>query len=248
MFLSPLEQFEVILLRPLILLGDFSITSATLYLFLVFSLLVAFLFLSFSGSYFVPGHWQYVFELLYEFLFDLWKQTGNFPHGQRFFPLISTVFFFVLGLNLIGLMPFGFTVTAHLVVTFTLALSFNLGFIFLALQLHKYKIYKLFVPSGVPYVLLPLIVVIEIVSYSIRTFSLSLRLFANMMAGHTLIQILSGFVLTLGSIVGFLSYFAVLPFILVFAVTLLEVAIALIQAYVFTVLLCIYLNDSLNLH
>jgi F0F1-type ATP synthase membrane subunit a len=93
MFFSPLEQFEVILLRPLVLFGDFSITSVTLYLFLVSLLLVVVLFLSFSVSYFIPGHWQSVFELIYEFLFDLWKQTGNFPHGQRFFPLIAAVFF-----------------------------------------------------------------------------------------------------------------------------------------------------------
>lgn len=106
----------------------------------------------------------------------------------------------------------------------------------------------LFVPKGVPSVLLPLIVVIEVVSYFIRTFSLSLRLFANMMAGHTLLQILSGFVLAIGGVAGILSVFAVVPFFLVFAVTGLEIAIAFIQAYVFTILLFIYLNDSLNLH
>lgn len=248
MLFSPLEQFEIILLRPLVVWGDFSVTNASFYIFLVFTLFVAFLYLAVSRTFFVPGHWQSLVELLYEFLFDMLKQTGNYPKGQRVFPLIVTTFFFILGLNLVGLLPFGFTVTGQLIVTFFLALSFNLGFLFLGLQLHRWRFLRLFVPRGVPVILLPLIIVIEIVSYSIRTFSLSLRLFANMMAGHTLLQILSGFVISLSSIVGFLSYFALLPFLLVFAVTVLEVAIAFIQAYVFTILLFIYLNDALNLH
>lgn len=187
-------------------------------------------------------------EMLYDFVFDMMRQTGNYPKGVSFFPIFFTVFFLVLVLNVVGLFPFGFTVTGHIVVTFFLAMSFNMSFLILGFQKHGLYFLKLFVPSGVPKVLLPLIIVIELVSYFIRTFSLSLRLFANMMAGHTLLQILSGFVLVLASVIGFFSLFSVIPFLLVFAVTGLEIAIAFIQAYVFTILLFIYLNDSLNLH
>jgi len=247
-FLSPLEQFEIFLVRPLVLLGDFSITNAALALF--FSLFILFIF--FRGavgfSNVIPARWQAVCELFYVFLFDMLKQTGNFPKALPFFPLFVSTFFLILCLNLIGLFPFGFTVTSHIIVTFFLAFSFNLGFLFLGFEKHGIWFLKLFVPQGVPLVLLPLLIVIEVISYTIRTFSLSLRLFANMMAGHTLLQILSGFILSLGGLIGFLSVFAILPFLLVFAVTLLEVAIAFIQAYVFTILLFIYVGDSLNLH
>lgn len=248
MLLSPLEQFEIIVLRPLVLFFDFSITNTSLYLFFVAFLLIFIIFFSLSSNSFVPGHWQLTVENFYDFLFDMLRQTGNFPKGLPFFPVFVTIFFLVLSLNLIGLLPFGFTVTSHIIVTFFLAFSFNLSFFILGFQKHGLYFLKLFVPSGVPKVLLPLIVVIEVVSYFIRTFSLSLRLFANMMAGHTLLQILSGFVLALGGVVGLLSFFSVVPFFLVLAVTALEIAIAFIQAYVFTILLFIYLNDSLNLH
>ena len=129
-----------------------------------------------------------------------------------------------------------------------MALSFNLGFIFLGFYLHNVKFLTLFVPSGVPKALLPLILVIEVISYLIRTFSLSLRLFANMMAGHTLLHILSSFVVAFLLIGGLLVSFSVIPLLLVLAVMLLEIGIAFLQAYVFTILLCIYANDSINLH
>jgi ATP synthase subunit 6 len=143
--------------------------------------------------------------------------------------------------NIIGLFPFSFTVTSQLAITFALSLSFNLGFFVLGFYIHGIKFLKLFVPSGAPAVLLPLIVVIEIVSYSIRTFSLSIRLFANMMAGHTLLHILSSFSLQL---IKYSFFFALVTFTLIMAVYLLEFGIAFIQAYVFVILLCIYSNDT----
>jgi len=145
-------------------------------------------------------------------------------------------------------MPFGFTVTSHIIVTFFLALSFNLGFLFLGLVMHKFRFFLLFVPKGVPLLLAPLIIIIEIVSYLIRTFSLSLRLFANMMAGHTLLKILASFVVACASVGGYALAAGAVPLLLVFAVTALEVGIAFLQAYVFTILLCIYANDAVNLH
>jgi len=245
---SPLEQFEIIILKPLRLFFDFSITNATLYLFLAVGLIMTLFYFTLARQLFLPRGWQVVIEFFYDFLFDMLKQTGNFPKGVKFFPLYFSIFFLILSLNLIGLFPFGFTVTGHIIVTFFLALSFNLGFIFLGFWLHGISFLTLFVPKGVPVVLLPLLILIEVVSYSIRTFSLSLRLFANMMAGHTLLQILSGFIVLFLSLGGVLSNIGLVPFLLVFAVTLLEIAIAFIQAYVFTILLFIYLNDSLNLH
>jgi len=240
MMLSPLEQFEVYVLRPIVLLWDFSITNVTLSLFEAVILIFVFFFFFARYARVIPGAVQSVFELFYEFLYDMLKQTGNFPKALPFFPLFVTTFLFILTLNLIGLFPFGFTVTSHIIITFFLAFSFNLGFVFLGFEKHGLRFLTLFIPKGVPVVLLPLLIVIEVVSYFIRTFSLSLRLFANMMAGHTLLQILSGFIVVLSGLVSFLSGLALFPFLLVVAVMLLEIAIAFIQAYVFTILLFIY--------
>jgi len=245
---SPLEQFEVYAVRPFVLLKDFSITNVALYLGLSYVLVVVFFWICVNKSTLKPGAFQVGLESIYEFLFDMLKQTGNFPKAIPFFPLFVTTFFLILTLNLVGLFPFGFTVTSHIIVTFFLAFSFNLGFVFLGLEKHGLRFLTLFVPKGVPFVLLPLLIVIEVVSYLIRTFSLSLRLFANMMAGHTLLQILSGFIVVLASLSSILAGLGIIPFLLVVAVTLLEIAIAFIQAYVFTILLFIYISDSLNLH
>lgn len=161
-----------------------------------------------------------------------------------FFPVFLLVFLFILFSNLCGLLPFSFTVTAQFAITFALAFSFNLGFIILGFYLHKLSFLKLFVPSDAPLFLIPLLVVIEVVSYLIRTFSLSIRLFANMMAGHTLLHILASFCLSLLKSLTFVFIVFVLPFFLILLVFVLEFGIALIQAYVFTILLCIYIKDS----
>lgn len=242
---SPLEQFEIHILvsGSFFKFFDISFTTVSIYSFLV--CFFGYLFLSF-GVYkatLIPNCWQSLSELIYLFVFEMLEQQAGLK-GQQFFPLFFTTFVFIMCANLIGLLPFGVTVTAHIIVTFLLALSFNLGFFFLGLLYHKIKFFNLFVPSDAPKVLVPLIVVIEIVSYSIRTFSLSLRLFANMMAGHTLLHILSSFIIKFWQ--GGYYIIAALPFILVLAVTVLEFGIALLQAYVFVILLCIYLNDSLH--
>jgi len=244
-FFSPLEQFEII---PLVHInGLFDITNSAIYISLVFLVIFLLAYISISKAYLIPGRWQIIAENFYTFVVDMVKQQAG-SKAYAFFPLFITTFFIILMSNLLGLTPFGFTVTGHIIVTFSLALAFNLGFVFLGLYLHKLHFFSLFVPSGVPKVLIPLIVVIEVVSYLIRTFSLSLRLFANMMAGHTLLQILSSFVVAFLSVSGLISFLAIVPFALVFAVTLLEVGIAFLQAYVFTILLAIYANDSINLH
>lgn len=246
--ISPLEQFEILVLKG-ISLGklDISLTNSGLYIVLILLTILLLSYISLSRTFLVPGRWQTVAESFYTFVLDMVKNQAG-KKAYPFFPLFITTFFVILFSNLLGLTPFGFTVTGHIIITFTLALAFNLGFIFLGISLHKFKFLTLFVPKGVPTVLLPLIVVIEVVSYFIRTFSLSLRLFANMMAGHTLLQILASFVVAFLAVPGLIGFLAIIPFSLVFAVTVLEVGIAFLQAYVFTILLCIYANDSLNLH
>lgn len=248
MMLSPLEQFEIVVLQPIRIAGlDISVTNAGLYSAFILLVVSLFFYVAVSRPFFVPTRWQSVAETFYLFILDMIKQQAG-VRAYSAFPLLFATFFAILVSNLLGLTPFGFTVTSHILITFALAFCFNLGFVFLGLYMHKLRFFSLFVPKGVPAVLLPLIVVIELVSYFIRTFSLSLRLFANMMAGHTLLNILSSFVTAFLAIGGITAVFAVVPFLLVFAVTLLEVGIAFLQAYVFTILLCIYMNDSLNLH
>lgn len=245
---SPLEQFEIIVLKPFFLgTLDLSFTNAALYSCLVFFSLCLLFYLAISRPYLVPSRWQVLAESFYMFILEMVDQQAG-KKAYKYFPLFATTFFFILGSNLIGLTPFAFTLTSHIIITFTLALAFNIGFTFVGLYFHKMHFFSFFVPKGVPVVLLPLIVVIEVVSYVIRTFSLSLRLFANMMAGHTLLQILASFVIAFLNANGLIILLGLIPFFLVFFVTVLEVGIAFLQAYVFTILLCIYVNDALNLH
>jgi len=173
----------------------------------------------------------------------LTQQAGTSKVSIRYFPLMFFTFFFILFSNLFGMLPYGFTITGHLFITFLIAFSFNLGFIFKGFSENGLSFLNLFVPSGAPKALLPLIVIIEVVSYLIRTFSLSIRLFANMMAGHCLLFVISSFVFSLIAA----SYFGAIALVLVYLfIFILEFAIAFLQAYVFTILLCIYLQDSLS--
>jgi ATP synthase subunit 6 len=244
MYSSPLETFEVLLYRPLSLFFlDISLTNGALFLGLA-ALVLGLLALGLFRSPLIPSGIQLVAEQLYRFVLAMvGEQTGG--AALPFFPLFLLVFLLIAASNLLGLLPFAFTATAQFALTFALALSFNLGFVLLGFRLHGFNFLRLFLPAGAPALLLPLIAAIEVVSYLIRTFSLSIRLFANMMAGHTLLHILATFSLQLLKLGGPLGVVAALvPFILVLAVFALELAIALIQAYVFTILLAIYSNDS----
>jgi ATP synthase subunit 6 len=169
------------------------------------------------------------------------QQAGQ--KGLRYFPLFFVIFFLILFSNLIGLVPFTFTPTSHIVITFTLAFTCNLAFIIIGFKENGLSFLRLFVPNGSPRFLLPIIVVIEFISYLLRTFSLSIRLFANIMAGHTLMHILASFVTAFLNV---LPIFALFPFIIVLAVVILEVCIAFLQAYVFLILFTIYLEDSFH--
>jgi F-type H+-transporting ATPase subunit a len=240
---SPLETFEVLVYQPLNLFGelDLSITNVSFYLGIVASSLFFFHFLGLKELTLMPNWIQLGLDSFYQFLLTVVKEQTD-GSGKLYFPLFYTIFFFILFSNLIGLLPFSFTVTSHFAVTFGLALSMNVGMLWLGFLKNGVSFLKLFVPSGAPAPLLPLIIVIEIVSYLIRTFSLSIRLFANMMAGHTLLHILATFTLRLGA-----TYvFWVIPFLLILGILLLEFGIVFIQAYVFTILLTIYMNDSFH--
>ncbi len=238
---SPLQQFEIKRWVP-ILIGDFDISFTNSSTFMVLTVFVVsiFLILGMCKKALVPGRWQSMVELIYMFIANLLKDTvGN--EGRPYFPFIFTVFMFVLIGNLFGMIPYSFTFTSHIVVTFVMALVVFLGVTVIAIIKHKLRFFTLFMPPGVPMVMAPLLVPIEIISYLSRPISLSVRLFANMLAGHTLLKVFAGFVVSLG-------LFGVFPLAFVVALTGLEVVIALLQAFVFTILTCLYLNDALHLH
>lgn len=241
---SPLEQFENHYLLSLNLVGDSSfgvLTTVSVVALFNTLLLLAVVWLGFSRPKVLLDHRggvQYVVEAWWTTLAGVIRQ--QLGHEQRFTALFIWLFGWLALNNLVGLVPFNFTVTSHLSVTLFLALGFNLGFFFWGVWYHGVRFFGLFVPSGAPVFLLPLIVVIEIVSYLIRPISLALRLFANMMAGHTLVHIILGFAAgasTLGVVFASSG---------IFAVTLLEAGIAVLQAYVFVVLCCIYTRDALE--
>jgi F-type H+-transporting ATPase subunit a len=234
---SPLETFEVLVYYPYSLSKcvDLTLTNIVIYYFIIAALIIPDVI---RGKSLIPSLIQWVTEKLLCFIYWLVKDQTE-GSGEKYFPLLFTIFFFILLGNLIGLFPFSFTVTSHFALTFGLALSLNLGILWIGLRKNGIDFFKLFVPSGAPVYLLPLIIIIEVVSYMIRTFSLSIRLFANMMAGHTLLHILATFTVRLESVWFF-------PFFLIIGVLCLELGIVFIQAYVFTILTIIYLNDSFH--
>lgn len=246
-FYSPFEQFELNVFYPIFGKNtnfDISITNTTITLIFAVSLIALLLVFSIYNAKVLPSRWQSIVELIYKFVQTLIKeQTG--ARGQPYFPLIFTVFLFILFLNLIGLMPYGFTVTAQVAVTGTLALSFFIGLTIIGFKEQGISFLKLFVPSGIPMWLLPLLIVIEIMSYSLRPLSLAIRLFANMLAGHVLLHIIAGAALVALSKNILL---AVAPWLFITAFMVLEIGIAFLQAYVFSILLCIYLHDSIYGH
>ena len=247
-FSSPLEQFEILLIYPFSLFGlvDISFTNAVFYFFVIFFFIFFFHFLGFYNMKLLSTNFFVTFlEFIYTFIFGMIRQQSGL-YGQSYFPYFLFTFWFILFSNLFGLLPFGFTVTGHIVITLFFALSYNFSFFLYGLANHGFKFFMLFVPKGSPVALLPLLIVIEILSYLLRTLSLSIRLFANMMAGHTLMFILSTFIISFLSI----GVFGILPgfltFILLLFIFLLEAGIAFLQAYVFVILLSIYLRDGVS--
>ena len=238
---SPLTQFEIKRLVEIDIAGlDVSFTNSSLMMVIVLVLVTALLTLSMRGRAMVPGRWQSIAELSYEFIANMLRENVG-SQGRQYFPFVFTLFMFIVTSNLLGLLPYSFTVTSHIVVTFALAIVVFLGVTVIGLIKHKLHFFSFFVPKGVPMALIPILVPIEVISYLARPVSLSLRLFANMMAGHTLLKVFGGFVVVLG-------IFGVAPLLFVVALYALELIVAVLQAYVFTILTCLYLNDAIHLH
>ncbi len=249
MFFSPLEQFTLISLIPLHF-GNFyfSFTNSSLFMLLATGIfLILFALVTVHGGTLVPGPWQSFLEMVYEFVTSLVREQIG-PKGTKYFPVIFTLFTFILFSNLIGMVPYSFTTTSHFVVTFTLSFVIFIAVTIIGFQIHGLHFFSFLLPPGAPLVLAPFLVVIELVSYCFRGISLGVRLFANMMAGHTLVKILSGFAWSMLSLAGLLKVASSIPFLVVFALMFLEVGVACLQAYVFTILTCIYLNDAIHLH
>ncbi|TXL69947.1 F0F1 ATP synthase subunit A [Vineibacter terrae] len=239
---GPLEQFKIKPLIELPKLGgiDISYTNSALWMTIAVAVVMLFLVLGSRQRALVPGRWQSMAEMSYEFVSNmLTDQTG--AAGKPFFPFVFTLFMFILAGNLLGMVPYSFTFTSHIIVTFGLAFVVFLGVTVIAFIKHGVHFFSFFVPKGVPAVMLILLVPIEILSYLIRPVSLSIRLFANMMAGHTMLKVFAGFVIGLGVLGGWA------PMALNVVLTGFEVLVALLQTYVFAVLTCIYLNDALHL-
>ena len=239
---SPLAQFEIDRLIPLQLGGiDVSYTNSALVMTVALLTATLFLTLGMRRHALVPGRWQSMAEMSYEFVANLLRDTVG-HEGRAYFPFVFTLFMFVLLGNLLGLVPYSFTFTSHIVVTFTLAIMIFIGVTILGFVKHGLHFFSFFVPPGVSIVLWPLMIPIELISYLSRPISLSVRLFANMTAGHTMLKVFAGFVVSLGVIGGWL------PLAFVIALTGLELLIAVLQAYVFTILTCFYIKDALHLH
>ena len=240
---NPMHQFKVYRIGPEINLGEInlSFTNASLFMTISSILILLFLFLGTKKKSLVPTKIQFITEASYTFVAKMINDTAG-SSAKSFFPFIFTLFMFVLFANMVGMLPYSFTVTSHIIVTFVLASIVFIGVTILGFIKHGFKYLEIFVPKGVPIILLPLIVIIEIISYLSRPVSLSVRLFANMMAGHTMLKVFGGFVISLGLLGGWL------PLGFSVALTGLEILVAFLQAYVFAILTCIYLNDALNLH
>jgi F-type H+-transporting ATPase subunit a len=239
---NPLEQFQIHRIVPIKLGGlDVSFTNSALCMAIATALVTLLMVYGMRRQALVPGRVQSAAEMAYEFVANMLRDNVG-KEGMPFFPFVFTLFMFILFANLLGMVPFSFTSTSHIIVTFTLAIVVFVGVTIVGFALHGLHYLKLFVPSGVPVFLLPLLIVIELISYLVRPISLSVRLFANMLAGHTMMKVFAGFVVALGALLGWA------PLAFVVALTGLEIMIAFLQAYVFAVLTCIYLNDAVHMH
>jgi F-type H+-transporting ATPase subunit a len=238
--LSPLEQFKIIVVFPVTIFGfDFSISSATLYLGLVSFFLYMLFVVAVREARLIPDPFQRLAELMYMLINNLVKQQAGI-RGLRYFPVLFLLFYLILFLNLVGLTPYGFTGTSQASYTFTLGFSMFIGIVFIGIQVQRVKFVNMFIPATTGPIV-PLLVVIEVFSYCIRPISLSVRLFANMFAGHTLLHIIAGFAVSLFKVDSLLGLLMFAPII---AVCVLEFGIAFLQAYVFVVLVSIYLKES----
>ena len=238
---SPLEQFEIVPYTHTEIGGyDISFTNSSFAMVLTVAAITLFLTLSVNTRSIIPSRLQLISELSYNFIAQLLSDTVG-KQGRKYFPFVFTIFMFVLVGNMVGMLPYSFTFTSHIIVTFALAAVVFIGVTIIAFIKHGLHFFSFFVIPGLPWYMLPLLIPIEVISYLSRPISLSVRLFANMLAGHTLLKVFAGFVVSLG-LAGFL------PLAFIVALTGLEILIAFLQAYVFAILTCLYINDALHLH
>ena len=245
---SPVEQFTIKVLFALNLFGyDISFTNSALFMVLAIAVSCGFLVFAMRPASIVPGRMQGLAEMMDEFVAEMVRSNvGN--EGRPYFPFIFTLFMFILFSNLLGLIPYSYTVTSQIVVTFAMALFIFIGVTIIAVVKHGFHFFSFFIPSGAPKALLPLIFVIEVISYFIRPVSLSVRLFANMLAGHTMLKVFGGLAVMIAGAGGVFVAGSILPLVAIIGLTGLEVLVACLQAYVFTILTCMYLNDAIHLH
>jgi F-type H+-transporting ATPase subunit a len=245
--MDPIHQFEVTNFFVFGHVGGVELAFTKSALFMLISLAVIALLMlgATSARALVPGRLQSVAEMSYEFIASTLQTTAG-PEGMKFFPLVFSLFMFILTVNILGLIPYTFAVTAHIIVTVSLALLVFVTVLVYGFWKHGLHFFKLFAPTGIPIFVLPLVVPIEVISFLSRPVSHSLRLFANILAGHITLKVFAGFV-TMLSAFGFLGWVgAILPFGMTVALMALELLVAFLQAYVFAILTCIYLNDAIH--
>ena len=238
---NPLHQFTIERIVPIRIGGiDASFTNSAAFMVAAVVLIAGYLLLTTRGAQLVPGRLQSITEIFYETIAKMIDEYVGHG-GERYFPFVFSLFMFILMGNMLGMIPYSFTFTSHIIVTFAMAAVVFIGVTLIGIARHGFHFLSLFVPHGVPWWLLPLLVVIEVISYFIRPFTLSIRLFANMVAGHAMLAIFAGFVVSLG-------LFGILPLAVTTALIFLEFLVAALQAYVFAVLTCLYLRDAIHLH
>ncbi len=245
--MDPIHQFEIKNFFTIAHIGghEIAFTNSALFMLVAMALITALMLGATASRALVPGRMQSVAELSYEFVADTLRSSAG-SEGMKFFPLVFTLFMFILAVNLLGMIPYAFTVTAHIAITISLALLVFVTVIVYGFWKNGLRFFKLFVPSGIPIYILPLVTFIEVLSFVSRPISHSVRLFANMLAGHITLKVFGAFVTMLGA-AGFLGWMgAVLPLGLTVALTALELLVAFLQAYVFAILTCIYLNDAIH--
>ena len=244
--IHPIEQFDLHTLLPITIGGrDFSLTNSSAYMILSVAIALGVMAFGARGEDGVPGRLQSLAEMAYEFVAGMVRSAAG-EAGMRFFPLVFCLFLFILICNLIGLVPYSFTVTSHIIVTVALALLVFLTVVVIGVYENGLLFFKLFVPSGVPIYILPLVVMIEIISFLSRPLSHSVRLFANMLAGHITLNVFGGFIVMMLGAGAAVKVLAILPFAMTIGLFSLELLVAFLQAYVFTMLTCMYLNDALH--
>jgi F-type H+-transporting ATPase subunit a len=243
---DPIHQFHFWDVIPIEIGGlDFSFTNSSLFMVATVAASSAFLYLTTSSRGLIPTRLQSLSEMSYEFVANMLRDAAG-TQGMKFFPMVFSLFMFVLVANLLGLFPYFFTVTSQIIVTFMLALLVIGTVVVYGFMKHGVGFLKLFVPQGVPGILVPLVVLIEVISFLSRPISLSVRLFANMLAGHITLKVFAGFVTSLSAFGAVGVAGAILPLAMTVAITALEFLVAFLQAYVFAVLTCMYLNDALH--